>query len=222
MNAFVAIISRDVALGFRAGGGAMQAAMFFALIVLVFALAIGPEPARLATLAAPILWAGALLSALVSLDRIFQADFEDGSLDVLVETAELPELRVLAKAAAHWLSSLLPLIVAAPLFALLLNLPAAGYGPLLLSLLIGTPAGSREARRAAALTLALRRASILVSILAAPLYAPVLIFGVGAAEAGAAASPSFGPTLLLLAASSLFTLVFAPLAGAAAIRFNMS
>ncbi|MBI1366407.1 MAG: heme exporter protein CcmB [Alphaproteobacteria bacterium] len=222
MKTFLAIILRDVTLGFRAGGGATQAAMFFALVSLVFALAIGPEPARLSALAAPILWAGALLSALVSLDRIFQSDYEDGTLDVLVETADLLELRVLAKAAAHWLSSLLPLIVAVPLFALLLNLPVEGYWPLLASLLVGTPALSLIGALAAALTLALRRASILVSILAAPLYAPALIFGVGAAEAGAAGAPSFVPTLLLVAASSLFALVFAPLAGAAAIRFNMS
>lgn len=222
MSAFSAIIARDIALAFKAGGGAMQTAMFFALVALVFALAAGPEPQLLSRLAAPVLWAGALLSALVSLDRIFQADFEDGSLDVLVETADLLELRVLAKAIAHWLSACLPLVIATPVFGVLLNLPASGYGPLLASLLIGTPALSLIGALAAALTLTLRRASILVSILAAPLYAPALIFGVGAAEAGAAASPGFAPALLLLAAASLFALVFAPLAGAAAIRFNMS
>lgn len=222
MSAFTAIVARDVALGFKAGGGAMQTAMFFALVALIFALAAGPEPQLLSRLAAPVLWTGALLSALVSTDRIFQADYEDGSLDVLVETTDSLELRVLAKALAHWLSACLPLVVATPVFGILLNLPASGYGPLLASLLVGTPALSLIGALAAALTLTLRRASVLVSILAAPLFAPALIFGVGAAEAGATGSPGFLPALLFLAAASIFSLIFAPLAGAAAIRFNLS
>lgn len=221
MSAFAAIVGRDMTLGFRAGGGALQTAIFFALAALIFALAIGPDPDRLPTLAVPILWAGALLSALISLDRIFQADFEDGSLDVLVETSDLLEATVLAKALAHWLSACLPLIIITPLLGLLLNLPADGYMPLAASLLIGTPALSLVGSIAAALTLAMRRASILVTMLAAPLYAPVLIFGVSAAEAGAAGTPAFAPSLLFLAAITLFSIVIAPLAAASAIRFNM-
>ena len=108
MTAFLALIRRDATLGFRAGGGALQTVFFFALTTLVFALAVGPDIALLARLAAPILWASVLLSSLVSLDRIFQADFEDGSLDVLIETADILELRVLAKAVGHWLSACLP------------------------------------------------------------------------------------------------------------------
>ena len=222
MKAFAAIVARDLALAFRAGGGGLQTVVFFALVATVFALAIGPDVDRLSQIAAPILWAGALLSALVSLDRIFQADFEDGSLDVLVETAEVLEVRVLAKAIAHWAGSCLPLIVAAPLLAILLNLPAQGFWPLVASLLVGTPALSLIGAVAAALGLAMRRASVLMSILAAPLYAPALIFGVAAAEAGAAASPAYGPAMMLLGAVSLIALIVAPLAGAAAIRFNLS
>ncbi len=222
MNAFAAIVGRDLALAFRAGGGALQTIVFFALVALLFALAIGPDLAALSRFAAPVLWAGALLSALVSLDRIFQADFEDGSLDVLIETADFLETRILAKATAHWLSSCLPLILAAPLIAILLNLPIEGFWPLLASLLVGTPALSLIGAIVAELALAMRRASVLMSILAAPLYAPALIFGVAAAEAGAAASPDYAPALMLLGAVSLVALIVAPLAGAAAIRFNLS
>jgi heme exporter protein B len=180
-------------------------------------VAIGPDAERLSPLAAAILWAGALLSTLISLDRVFQADFEDGSLDVVIETADILELSVLAKAAAHWLSSCLPLIIAAPVIGLLLSLPAEAYRALAVSLLIGTPALSLIGAIAAALTLALRRANILVAILAAPLYAPVLIFGVGAAS-----DTGFAAPLLYLAALTLLSIVVAPLAAAAAIRFNMA
>jgi heme exporter protein B len=221
VSGFVAIVSRDVALALRAGGGSVQAALFFALAVLVFALAVGPDLKALAGLAAPVLWTAALLSTLVSLDRVFQADFEDGSLDVMVETVDLLELVVLAKAVAHWLTSALPLIIAAPVLALLLNLPPEGYGPLLLSLAIGTPALSLIGALGAALTLGMRRAGVLVSILVAPLYAPALIFGVGAAKGGLEGAPIYGPSLLLLGATTLFAAAIAPLAGAAAIRFNM-
>lgn len=214
MRAVTAILIRDLALGFRAGGGAAQTALFFALVALVFALAIGPDRAAMARFAAPILWAAALLSALVSLDRVFQADFEDGSLDVIVASAELLEARVAAKALAHWLSSIAPLLVAAPAVALLLNLPGDQYGPLLLSLLIGTPALSLIGAVGAALTLSLRRAGVLIAILATPLYAPTLIFGVAAAGGD-------GTAFLLLAAATLFAAAIGPLAAAAAIRFNM-
>jgi heme exporter protein B len=218
MTALQAIIGRDLALGFRAGGGALQTATFFALAILIFALAIGPDVQQLQRVAAPALWAAALLSTLLSFDRLFQTDFEDGSLDVMVATSDSLEATVLAKAAAHWLSACLPIILVAPVLGLLFNLPTAAHVPLLASLVVGTPALSLIGSVAAAVTLALRRASILIAILAAPLFAPVLIFGVGAAAGEAGAEPA----LMLLAATSLFSLVVAPLAAAAAIRFNMS
>ena len=220
MKGFSAIVARDVTLAFRAGGGAVQAVMFFALTIVIFALASGPDRAQLARIAAPALWTAASLAAMLSFDRLFQDDHEDGSLDVLIETADPMALTVIAKALAHWVSVLLPLAAAAPVLALLLNLPGEAYGPLVLSLLLGTPALSMLGALASALTLALRRASILMVILTVPLMTPVVIFGVSAAQAGAEGDPRYAPALMILAAISLFACVFAPLAAAAAIRFN--
>ncbi len=219
MSAFVAIVGRDVRLAFRAGGGSLQGALFFAITALIFALAIGADLATLSRLAAPILWACALLSTLVSLERIFQADAEDGSLDVIVETADPLEIAFLAKAAAHWLTASLPLIAAAPVIGVLLNLPGERFAPLLVSLLVGTPALSLIGALGAALTLSLKRAGVLVTILIAPLYAPTLIFGVAAS--GGLDAPMAASALLFLGAATMFSLIIAALAGAAAIRMNM-
>ncbi|MEO1013634.1 MAG: heme exporter protein CcmB [Pseudomonadota bacterium] len=216
MSAMAAIISRDVALAFRAGGGAAQGAVFFGLVTLIFVLGIGPEPAVLSRVAAPILWTGALLASLLSLDRMFQADFEDGSLEVLVQRTETLELLVLAKAFAHWASAILPLLAATPVLAVMLG--ADAIWPLLASLLVGSPALSLIGAIGAALTFPLRRANVLLTILIGPLFAPIVIFGVGAASSAGDGAPP----LLFLAAASLFSLIVAPLAGAAAIRFNLS
>ncbi len=221
MSGFCAILMRDVSLGFRAGGGALLGAMFFTLTILIFALAAGPDLALLGRIATPILWTAALLSTLVSLDRVFQADFEDGSLDLLVEAADPFEIAFLAKAFAHWLTAAAPLIVLSPVLGVMLGLSPAGYWPLIGSLLIGTPALSLIGSLAAALTVSLRRASVLTTLLAAPLFTPIIIFGVGAAKAGAAADPAFAPSLMFLAAAGLFSLIVAPFAGAAAIRANL-
>ncbi len=221
MIGVLAVIGRDITLAFRAGGGALLACIFFSLMILLFALAVGPEKTLLATIAAPILWTAALLSTLVSFDRIFQSDFEDGSLDTLVETLDPLETVVLAKAVAHWLTTCLPLIVLTPVLGLMTHLPGPAFAPLLLSLAIGTPALSLIGSLASALTVALRRASLLVTILSAPLFTPVLIFGVGAADAGARGDPNYLSALMLLGAVSLVSLIIAPLAGAAAIRANL-
>ncbi|MBY0423130.1 MAG: heme exporter protein CcmB, partial [Parvularculaceae bacterium] len=162
-----------------------------------------------------------LLASLVTLDRLFQADAEDGALDVLVETSDSLALAVAAKAAAHWIATAAPLLVATPLLALLLNLPREGYLPLLLSLAIGTPGLSLIGALAAALTLSLKRSGVLAALLAAPLLAPILIFGVAAAEAGAEGAARFSAALLLLAAATFFAAALAPLAGAAALRANL-
>ena len=220
MRAFAAIVARDLKLAYRAGGGAIQAIMFFALTIVIFALASGPDRAQLAKIAAPALWTAASLSAMLSFDRLFHDDYEDGSLDALTETVDPLALAVIAKALAHWLSTLLPLAAAAPVLALLMNLPKEAYGPLVFSLLLGTPALSMLGALASALTLALRRASILMVVLTVPMMTPVVIFGVSASQAGAASEPQFAPALMILAAISLFACVFAPLAAAAAIRFN--
>jgi heme exporter protein B len=220
LNALAAIVARDVKLAFRAGGGAVQAVMFFALTIVIFALAAGPDRPRLIALSIPAIWTGATLAAMLSFDRLFQDDHEDGSLDAIMETVDPLAAAVAAKALAHWLSTLLPLILAAPVLALLLGLPGDAYGPLMLSLLLGTPALSLLGALASALTLALKRASVLMTVLTAPLLTPAVIFGVGATEAGAGGDPRYGAILMILAAISLFACVLAPLAAAAAIRFN--
>lgn len=220
MRGFAALVLRDMSLAFRAGGGAVQAVMFFALTIVIFALAAGPDRARLAALATPALWTAATLAAMLSFDRLFQDDHEDGAFDAILETIDPLALAVIAKALAHWLSTLLPLIAASPLLALLLKLPGEAFAPLVMSLLLGTPALSLLGALASALTLSLKRASVLMTILTAPLLTPVVIFGVAAASAGAAGDPRYASTLMILAAVSLFACVFAPLAAAAAIRFN--
>lgn len=221
MKSISAIILRDLKLAFRAGGGSLQAVSFFAIVIVLFALAIGPDIPLISKIAAPLLWASALLSTLISLDQVYRADREDGSLDVIIATSDELMLTAAAKAAAHWLSTGVPLIIATPVLAILLNLEAAAYGPLLLSLLIGTPGLSLIGAFAAALTVSLPRASLLISIIVSPLYVPILIFGAGAASAGAAGDPQFAANLMLLGASTLFAAIFAPIASAAALRSNL-
>ncbi len=221
MRALSAIIARDLRLAFRAGGGSFQAVAFFSIVCVLFALAVGPDISLISRIAAPVLWTGALLATLISLDQVYRADREDGSLDVIVATSDELALTAAAKAAAHWLSTGLPLVIATPLLAILMNLEAKAYLPLLLSLLIGTPGLSLVGSFAAALTVALPRASLLISIIVSPLYVPILIFGAGAASAGAAGDPQFAANLKLLGAATLFAAVTAPLASAAALRSNL-
>lgn len=216
MSVYTAIIMRDLRLAWRAGGGAPQGMIFFALITVFFSIAIGPDLALMSAIAPPIIWSAALLSAQLSLDQIWRADQEDGSLDILLETSDLLPATASAKAIAHWIASLAPLALIAPLLGLLLNLPANLYMPLTLSLLIGTPALSFIGAFAAALAISLPRAGLLTAILTGPLYIPVIIFG-----AGALSGPNAVPNFLLLGAYSLFAAIFSPLAAAAALRFNM-
>lgn len=218
---FLAILRRDLLLSIRGGSGMFQSLIFFALAILTFSLALGPDLALLAKVAAPILWAAAMLSTLLSLDRIFQADAEDGSLDIDWQATDLPVLLVAAKALSHWLTTGLPLIAATPVLALLLNLPAEGLVPLLLSLACGTPALSLIGTFAAAVTLPLRRANILMSVLTAPLFTPVLIFGVSAAESGGHDGSRFLSSILFLSAFSLLSMVSLPFASVWAIKSNL-
>ena len=221
MTVLWAIVERDVRLGFRSGGGAALSAVFFALVVLIFALAIGPNPNTQSAVAAAAIWAGAVLSTLISFDQLFQADYEDGSLDVLAESTASLEVVIIAKAIAHWITSGLPLLISAPLFGVMLNLPGDAMAPLMASLLIGGPGLSLIGGLVAAATVTLRRANVLVTLLSAPLFTPMLIFGVGAAQSGALDDPRFAPAMMLLAASVLVSLIVAPIAGAAAIRANL-
>jgi len=220
MRAFRSLLLRDLRLAMQVGGGAGMAVLFFLLVVTIVPLGVGPDLNLLAMIAPGILWVGLLLSSLLTLERLFQADFEDGSLDLLV-MGELPlELVAFAKALAHWLTTGLPLVIAAPVLALLLNLDRPSYAPMLLAALIGTPALSFFGGIGAALTVGVRRGGLLSSLLVLPFHIPVLIFGVGAMDMeipGLAAHQS----LLLLAAVTLVSLVVGPLAMAAALRANM-
>lgn len=211
-----ALLGRELALAFRSGGGAGLGVGFFLIVVLLVPLGVGPEPGRLAGLAAGTLWIGALLACLLSLDRMFQADQEDGSLDILA-LAPLPlEAVVAVKAGAHWLTTGLPLVVAAPLLGVTLQLPEPAYPWLVASLAVGTPGLSFLGAIGAAVTVGVRRGGLLLSILVLPLYLPTLIFG-----ARAAAGPDPGRALMLLAGLTLFVLALAPFAAAAALRANL-
>jgi heme exporter protein B len=217
MSAFRRLVQRDLRLALRQGGDAAMVVAFFVLTVVLFPLGVGPEPELLARIAPGILWVTALLAALLSLERLFQADYEDGSLEAL-SLMPLPlEAQVLAKCLAHWLVTGLPLALTAPVLGLLLQLDAAGYPVLVLGLLLGTPTLSLIGAVGAALSLGARRGGVLLSLLVLPLYIPVLIFGVLAVEqtiAGLAARPH----LLLLGALLAGALPLAPLAAAAALR----
>ena len=204
----------------RAGGGFGLGLAFFLIVVTLVPFGVGPQSALLATIAPGILWLGALLSCLLSLDRIFALDWEDGSLDLLA-TSPLPmEAIVTVKALAHWVTTGLPLVLAAPVFALLLNMPAAGYQPLVLSLLLGTPALSVIGTFGAALTVGLKRGGLLLSLLVLPLYVPTLIFGAEMARRGAEGFDTTTP-LLMLAGITCGTIALLPFASAAVLRVNL-
>lgn len=223
MRAFMALVARDLRLAVRLGGGGGMAVFFFLVVIALLPLGIGPDRALLAKVAPGMLWVALLLAALLTLDRLFQADYEDGSLDLLT-MGEMPlELIVVAKALCHWLTTGLPLVIAAPVLGVLLSLPAPVFPPLMLAMLIGTPALSFLGAIGAALTVGIRRGGLLASLLVLPFYIPVLIFGVGAAEAGAGgySGEAGGQSLILLGAVALASLVLGPLGGAAALRANL-
>ncbi|NEY89257.1 heme exporter protein CcmB [Tabrizicola oligotrophica] len=216
----IALLFRDLRLAVRAGGGFGLGLAFFLLVAVIVPLGVGPEPATLARIAPGILWVGALLSCLLSLDRIFALDFEDGSLDLLA-TSPLPmEGAVAVKALAHWLVTGLPLVLAAPVLGVLLNLPLPGYPWLVISLALGTPALSIIGAFGAALTVGLKRGGLLMSLLVLPLYMPTLIFGAEVVKRGAAGMTVATP-LALLAAITAGALALLPFAAAAAIRVNL-
>ncbi len=216
----IALLVRDLRLAFRAGGGFGLGLAFFLLVAVLVPLGVGPEGGTLSTIAPGILWVGALLACLLSLDRIFALDFEDGSLDLLA-TAPLPlEGAVAVKAAAHWLVTGLPLTLVSPVLGLLLFLPADGYFWLVVSLGLGTPALSIIGAFGAALTVGLKRGGLLLSLLVLPLYVPTLIFGAEVVKRGAMGMDP-GTPLALLAAITAGSAALLPFAAAAAIRVNL-
>ncbi len=220
MSRFLAVLRRDLRLSARQGGATFMALGFFVIAVSLFPFAVGPEPGVLARIAPGVLWVAALLAALLTLDRLFQADQEDGSLDLLF-LAPLPlELAVLAKVCAHWLTTGLPLVLASPLLAVFLQLPADGYPVLIASLLLGTPIFSLVGAVGAALTVSLRRGGVLLGLLVLPLYIPALIFGIAAIDAGLQGLP-VRPHLLLEGALFFGALALSPIAAAAALRLSL-
>lgn len=216
----IALLIRDLRLAIRAGGGFGLGLAFFLLVAVIVPLGVGPEPATLAKIAPGILWVGALLSCLLSLDRLFALDFEDGSLDLLASSPLPMEGAVAVKALAHWLVTGLPLVLAAPVLGVLLNLPIPGYAWLVVSLALGTPALSIIGAFGAALTVGLKRGGLLMSLLVLPLYMPTLIFGAEVVKRGAAGMAVATP-LALLAAITAGALALLPFAAAAAIRVNL-
>ncbi len=216
----IALVLRDLRLAFRAGGGFGLGLAFFLLVAVLVPLGVGPEGATLALIAPGILWVGALLACLLSLDRLFALDFEDGSLDLLA-TAPLPlEGVVAAKALAHWLVTGLPLAVLAPVLALLLNLAPSGHPWLVVSLLCGTPALSMIGAFGAALTVGVKRGGLLLSLLVLPLYVPTLIFGAEVVRRGAEGQALAVP-LLMLGGITLGALALLPFATAWVLRVNL-
>lgn len=215
-----AILLRDLRLATRAGGGAGLSLAFLLVVVVLVPFAVGPERETLARVAPGIVWVAALLATLLSLDRLLALDWEDGAL-ALMATAPVPlEGVALAKAAAHWLATGLPLAVAAAPLGLLLGMPAIGAPWLSLSLLLGTPALSLIGTLGAALTVGVKRGGLLMSLLVLPLYVPTLIFGAQAVVAAAAGRDPW-PAFLLLGGLSLFILALAPFAAALALRAHL-
>ena len=216
----IALLRRDLALAVRAGGGFGLGLAFFLIVVVLVPFGVGPDRAVLQPIAPGILWVAALLAALLSLDRIFALDHEDGSL-ALLATAPVPlEGVALVKAAAHWITTGLPLTLVAPLLGFFLNMQGTAYGWLLLSLALGTPALSMIGTFGAALTVGLRRGGLLLSLLVLPLYIPTLLFGAEAVRRGADAA---GPqaALILVAALTLGSFALLPFATAAVLRINL-
>jgi heme exporter protein B len=218
MKAALALLARDVTLAWREGGAVGTAIGFYLVVVAITPLGLGPDLNLLARIAPGMLWIALLLAALLSADRIFHNDYEDGALDVLT-TGPLPLPLVAAvKSLAHWLTTGVPLALLAPLLGLLLNLPVAAWPLLVLAMLVGTPAVSFVASIGASLTLGLRRSGLLLALLVLPLYVPVLIFGVATASAAITGPTSSWPPFLMLCALSLASIVLAPIAAAAALR----
>ena len=216
----IALLSRDIKLAFRAGGGFGLGLAFFLIVVVLIPFGVGPEVALLSRIAAGVLWVAALLACLLSLDRLFALDWEDGSLDLLA-TSPLPlEVVALAKALAHWITTGLPLVVASPLFGLLLGLPQDDYAFVVISLAIGTPALSFIGVFGAALTVGVKRGGLLLSLLVLPLYVPTLIFGAEVARRGAEGLAVETP-LLLLAGITFASMALLPFVSTLVLRINL-
>lgn len=222
MTAFLLLLRRELRIAVREGGALGTALGFFLILVALLPLGLGPDLKLLSRIAPGVLWIGLLLAALLSLGRMFETDHEDGSLEVMATGPLALELVAAAKSLGHWLSTGIPLVLLAPALGLLLNLELDAYPVLVATLLAGTPAISFLGGIGAALTLRARRGGMLIALLVLPLYVPTLIFGISAVAAVVAPPGSFGASFLMLAATSLASLVLGPIAAAAAIRMQLS
>ncbi len=221
LNAFYFLLKRDLILNFRRRAEIANPLLFFVIVITLFPLGVGAKPQLLQSMAPGVIWVAALLAAMLSLDRIFRSDFEDGSLEQLLLSAHPVSVLVLAKVAAHWLVTGLPLLVVAPLLAVLLGLPVDAMGVLVVTLLLGTPVLSLVGAIGVALTVGLRRGGIILSLLVLPLYIPVLIFASNAVDMAAGGLPVTAQ-LSMLAAFLALALALAPWPAAAALRISLS
>ncbi|WP_188915239.1 heme exporter protein CcmB [Salinarimonas ramus] len=218
VNAFLALVRRDLKLSARVGGSGWLGLVFFLMIVTLVPFGLGPDLNLLSRIGPAILWIGAVLATLIGLDRLFQADEEDGSLDLMTASPLPLELVVLAKVIAHWLTTGLPLAIAAPLFGLLVALDGIGMAAVSVTLLVGTPALTFIGAVGAALTATIRRGGLILAILVLPLMIPTLIFGVSAANAARGGDIPFGTPLMILGAITLVTAVVGTVGAALALR----
>ncbi len=214
------ILRRDLRLAMRQGVDSLMAVVFFVLAVVLFPLGVGPEANILARIAAGVIWVAALLASMLSLERLFQTDYEDGSLELLALSPVALELVVLAKVVAHWLTTGVPLMVAAPVLAVLLDMDAAGFAVLIVALGLGTPTMSLIGGVGAALILGARRGGVLLSLLVLPLYIPILIFGVAAVDAAIGDFPA-RPHLMILSGLLIGAVALCPWAAAASLRQSL-
>ena len=220
-SAFFALLRRDLVIAFRRRSEMVNPLLFFVLVTSLFPLGVGSQPKLLALMAPGVVWVAALLAALLSLDTIFRSDFEDGTLEQLLLSAQPVSVLVIAKVLAHWLITGLPLLLMAPLLGTFLGLPSQAIGTLVLSLLFGTPALSLIGAIGVALTVGLRKGGVILSLLVLPLYVPILIFGAGAVG-NAAMGIDATAQMYIMAAFLIFSLTLSPIATAAALRVSLS
>lgn len=220
-SAFIQLIRRDLILALRRRAELANPLLFFVMVIVMFPLGVGAEPNLLARMAPGVVWVAALLAALLSMDAIFRSDFEDGTLEQLLLSAQPLSVLILGKVAAHWLVTGLPLLIVAPLLGVFLGMPGEATGALVLSLALGTPVLSLIGTIGVALTVGLRRGGVILSLLVLPLYVPVLIFGSAMVESAATGLPISGQ-IYILAAFLLLALSLAPAAAAAALRISLS
>jgi heme exporter protein B len=221
MSAFWQLVGRDVAIAWKEGGAIGVALGFYLVVVAMLPLGLGPDLNLLSRIAPGVLWVALLLAALLSIGRLFESDLEDGTLEVLATGPLALELVVIAKSLAHWLTTAVPLTLLAPVLGLLLNLQPSAFGVLIASMLVGTPAISFIGAIGAALTLRARRGGLLLALLMLPLFVPTLTFGITAVGAALLDTEGVVPSFLILGAVSLASIVLAPLAAAATLRFQL-